>query len=813
MGLDISKITNAELKKLAFVNDKNNDGKLENEELNLFKAEAAAKDNITAEDFNQAMGLYTSNPTKAEKEAPARKNNNVSKEDLRSHENSIKRTLKQLADNKVVFTSEKDIANALREKFTNSEYDVLHEQIDQVLNAIPNFKNKDDVNNIKKVVKNKLKMNEFQKDVLNEIVKMAKTVAIQNELNIAIGLYEAEKAKYTDGNINYKESYKNAKEQIAKGSYADEVKELLKEHVKADADNRVSAKAVANENAITDKTMRKEIKADVDKNDRFMKKAIKNNEFIDDAVRRNKLNQRDAQLKEITAKELKDELGYDLYQKLNQSYLPANEKDGNFNVSTLADPIRKRIGSNVLIHESKDIPMSELNLIKKDLEVMVKDTLTDKEVKAIIDLVWAEVAKKDRSMGTALRNGVDGILPGLAGALSASRILDVKQNVSITTGAKECEGILAELAEQGIKPEVLELADGQLQINIKQEVLLNPLAINALIGAGVGFASRVLATLIFGEKEYEKSCVSIADFDPQDPQYTNLDNYKQYLQERLPAAKANALIAIAENCKDANGEFDKAQFDSLMKHIAGVGSVIACDEIGAHSKGITAARKAEEVTEVAEEETPDEPVQDRITTSQMEKTLTGKELVPTIDGTKTSWSKIANQYECLVERYGNISKAIRALKIAQAITDGDYSAERIDELVALSYKGASKLKGIAGLDHDVYVNTLMATYLGKDVKVPNELAGCKRNPDKSLETQALPQATVVVKPNGSAMDATTVRTKVTVYGIRVNGGAIETFYDLNKANTRLDELETQYPNAKIEVLEWKEFVKEEKEEV
>ena len=57
MGLDISKIANAELKKLAFLKDENNNGKLDGKEITLFKTEAAVMKEVSAEDFNQAMGF------------------------------------------------------------------------------------------------------------------------------------------------------------------------------------------------------------------------------------------------------------------------------------------------------------------------------------------------------------------------------------------------------------------------------------------------------------------------------------------------------------------------------------------------------------------------------------------------------------------------------------------------------------------------------------------------------------------------------------------------------------------------------------
>ena len=65
MTLKISEIKNAALQKLAYLKDKNNDGILQEKEFKLFKTEAAKQQNISDEDFNQAMGLYLSNPAKS----------------------------------------------------------------------------------------------------------------------------------------------------------------------------------------------------------------------------------------------------------------------------------------------------------------------------------------------------------------------------------------------------------------------------------------------------------------------------------------------------------------------------------------------------------------------------------------------------------------------------------------------------------------------------------------------------------------------------------------------------------------------------
>ena len=191
---------------------------------------------------------------------------------------------------------------------------------------------------------------------------------------------------------------------------------------------------------------------------------------------------------------------------------------------------------------------------------------------------------------------------------------------------------------------------------------------------------------------------------------------------------------------------------------------------------------------------------------------TSKEVkVPTTDGKKTSWPKLAQQYECLVENYG-LSDAIRMLKIAQAITDGDYSEERLVELLNTSRKGASHMKNIEGLDYDTYDNVLHATLLsayeydedgkikeGTGVKVPDVLAGCKKiEKDTTAEKSEL--ATNIVASKGHKADTISIPESHWIGLLIVDGKLHSSYSDNEQAdmNKEFAELKKNDPNAKIE---------------
>ncbi|MBQ4115668.1 hypothetical protein IJD34_09740 [bacterium] len=95
------------------------------------------------------------------------------------------------------------------------------------------------------------------------------------------------------------------------------------------------------------------------------------------------------------------------------------------------------------------------------------------------------------------------------------------------------------------------------------------------------------------------------------------------------------------------------------------------------------------------------------------------------DATRSSWEEVLKQYGgCLEETFGSKYNAIRVLKIAQAITDGDYSVERLQYLLEQSLKGSRYMKNIDGLDFDVYYDKLTATTMPKELKLPVQLGDC-----------------------------------------------------------------------------------------
>ena len=187
------------------------------------------------------------------------------------------------------------------------------------------------------------------------------------------------------------------------------------------------------------------------------------------------------------------------------------------------------------------------------------------------------------------------------------------------------------------------------------------------------------------------------------------------------------------------------------------------------------------------------------------------EEVPTIDGRKSSWAKLAEQYECLdelnTEGYPLSTKRkaqlpVRMLKVAQAITDGNYSAERLLQLAELTFASKNckyeNLKGIEGIDHAILVNIMNADWLSNKVKMPKVLAGCNKV-EKSIIAEKADTEGAKNAPVGSAEDRimTSAGSKAKYYA-RFDGGTWIEYSDMKSRNDAVAEFKKKYPNATIE---------------
>jgi hypothetical protein len=124
------------------------------------------------------------------------------------------------------------------------------------------------------------------------------------------------------------------------------------------------------------------------------------------------------------------------------------------------------------------------------------------------------------------------------------------------------------------------------------------------------------------------------------------------------------------------------------------------------------------------------------------------------------------------------------LKLTQAINDGDYSEERLNQLLALSKKGLSAMQNIQGFDYSVYKKVLLDGVIGT-VKVPKNLAGCAKEKDTAAKAAKSSGGTGTggYAPHRVVTGCTWVETKSATeaaYAIKVEGGEVQVYTNMKE---------------------------------
>ncbi len=689
MGLDISKIQNEELRRLAYGADKDNNGMLNAKELSVFKAEALKKEGVSAEDFNQAMGLYKSvaaTATEATKPAETTetepKEVNVTKQDRKVFEANMTNFVKQMVKNGA---TPAELLKDIEGKYDSGFYKSVADDIKAVIKAVQDTKydSKEDVEAIKKNIKKGL--NSFQKDVLDEVVKAAESDQILKEADELIEIYEEVKQNkelYTENKngekvLNLTECEKAVKKELAnkgikkESYYSGKALDLLKKHIQQDSGAIHDDKVVDTEGE-TRRKVKKEVQTTNAKGDRYASKTTRQKKEVQKIVaNHNRYEHNLDKLESVSTEELKKELGKELFGKLAATYLneEIQNEDGTFDVRSLAEKILYRVGYDYTMNQSNDTEMSELRNVQVELKELTGQEFSNAEIKKLLEFCAIRREKNNHNPIKGLTNAVTAAATSALAAFRSSPVLNVRQTLNLTVDmgiADQIKGQFGNLAN------VTELSDGKVLVRVSQEVLKDDRWIDALAGAGIGVLGAALLQMILGEgKEFEKSCISISDFDFSNPRYTNFEEYEKYVKSRYPEAKANAIISLAKLCQDEEGKFDAAKFDSMTKHIAGVGSNLNCKEV----KGGTLYAKPP-VTETPEENCEGEKCNAIVTKEETAETETTEDMTKIHKTTYgDTWQGLVEAYyPGLVEKCGGLwgkNGAIRALKEALAGGDKD----------------------------------------------------------------------------------------------------------------------------------------------
>lgn len=781
MRFDISKITSSELKILAYDKDMDNNGFLEGEEINLFKQEAKThadyaatmdelyRTNSDETSVGNAATVTSATPvaTTVDSNISATKARQLQREREERIKNTIKTsTLENLVENMTKY-------------YTDPAYAELINEVTEVVEFVQalNVNSKEDVNKISRKIYQNKDFSKFQKDIKANIEKLAKEAQIEKEADVLYEIYNDIKSKSDSETINYTEVLKQVKEEMKSRGlkntsyYSDEAFDTLEQRVNREiADIALSKMMDMQADEVTAKTKKQvkdEVKADFDRSDKVARKAVHNSNNAA-RVTKNRLNRERqlADLEHVSKADLIDGIGAELFSKLEASYLSSHKNDdGTYNLTTISNEIRAAIGADEEMNAYEDYNKSEKKEALDNVRVLTNyRELNDRDLKKLKKLCNIADAPKARDgksafLDDAAQGAAAGAIVGAAlGAVRIEQVVEVK-----------AEGLFNTLVQQVVKV---------------------PAAASIPGGIALGFILNGLMNLIFGEEKGERTC-----FDYQKAEGKTFEEYAEYVQTTVDnEEKQKAIITLARLYYDNYGEDWNKHFVADLKKAAGNG-VLNCLEFKMGMAEIEHDFSDNEHTY----STKDERSNSLIYAD-----------VPVIDGSKTSWAQIARQYDCLVEKY-TLNGAIRILKIAQAINNGDYSVENIEKLYNLSKQGRKALENIEGFDYNVYTNMLDATCLsrlqtdasgkpvaGTGVKVPETLADCDRNPELSLKVQNVKMATNVVKSNGNAADKVVVGTQTsTKYYVRLDG-RIKVYNNQQDRDNAVAAFKKTYPNAKIE---------------
>lgn len=707
MTLNISEIKNQKLKAIANNLDKDNNGKLNQEEFNLFKSVAI---NVTsAKAYNKACSLFKPEATedvKADekidtvevKEEPKAveypKSNAVQRE---RYITDVQNTLmRYMGDTRKHITLD-TVVDELRGAYKGDAYAQTMDNVQKIVDTIKGMKidSKDDVKEIKKTLRETDGINMYAyRNIITLVEQIAENDQIQREGNVVKGIYDEVVAKNPDV-TNIEKRFEIIEEKLEelglkdKSYYSGKATKVAKDYAVGLAKGEIKAANEADKD-YTDADSKQKADIEAAKDDKYTKKAAKES-TADYGVnaRWNKYEQRGETIEAVTLDEINENLPKSLVRKLEKAYLSKENRneDGTYNFKKLYDAIGQRMGADAWVMKSESEQMNEYKHIKDDFEALGIEELTEKELKELIDFCGGTVAPKDRTAKTAAKEGAKNIgLGALIGLLNGHHI-DLEQTMQFTLKTDTIENFVADLEKAGydieeLKKKGLDIDSKNGRLRLHQELLTDTHLVTTIAGAIEGFAAGFLATVIFGKERLEGDCVSLSDFTINDSKYTNYEEYKKYITEKHPAVKANALLAIVEEFKKEDGTIDVAAYNSYLNEIAGIGSKLNCLELEYAGRGKKSEQPAPPVLN-DDIDIEDEDI-NSATVHQEEKPEVKIGYHKHETKARDTWEGIVKQYYPeLVAQYGLWGKngAIKQLQRAMSTKNGVFDADAFRTLI------------------------------------------------------------------------------------------------------------------------------------
>ena len=706
----------------------------------------------------------------------------------------------------------------------HSNYNDIKESSLMMLNEIKNMNinSKDDVDNIKSNIKDKFKnTNGLNGDVLNILIDIAEKEQIQKETQQLINIYHAT-SETQNGSNNFDSRVNAVKTKMDEmgltgtSYYKKAFKNMMNEVMK-DANYAIDNMRDGI-NSTTAKDVERKLKEKV-KGDKILEKASEKDE-VDNKLqaRHNNYNIITRMLKDNQGKEemdavLQEKLKKSTYIKIRNAY---QQKDGKYaGLVGLQAGLKDIIGAELKLNASQNTEIAEIKFVREYLRKATGSDFTDKEIKNLVEFLGFKFETKDRSLETVLEDTPVGLAIGAgSAALNATR-LKVEQYVNMKVSAEISESLKSQLGDQVISSATD--SDGMINVKVAQKVVKDDTIIAALSGAGIGTIVTALFNLMEGKEiPFEKACFSKSELSAIVRGSESLEDAKNKICEKYQGMKGSILSALLQKAHDAKPEDWKNNFINAIDKIAGKYSLMNCEEL----QGV----KFDKIEELLTKEIP---IIESNTYGTKDIEGTPDKLVAvevdTINARNSSWPKLIEQYDCLKDMQVDSNKyplcakkdkkvlAIRMLKVAQAITDNNYSKERLLDLAEKTFaadKNYTQLKDYKGIDHDVLVGTMQAQLMGSKVKMPAVLAyetvqkedgtyeiagGCNRIAKDTKAT--VTDKTGKKEAVDSAQDYEIQKGKSGEVYVRFNGGGWIKCEDETDRNSKIETFKKEHKNV------------------
>ena len=717
MGLDISKITNQELKALAIIKDGNNDNKLSEEEFGVFKQAAAEKleaGECTAEEFNEVMGLYVSEDTKPKKEKLTQNEKN---EQARIRNHAL-RALNNMINGTMHISAEKLLPELEKIYGNDEKYAEIIKAVKDVQELMPEYKSLKEMNDkaYNEVIK---KMREagindqFHRDILALLEDQAE-YGLRKQAVLWLQEYYLEKAnQYKEDGIKktseelmdeIKQEMKNGKIEIDgktidfKNEYKDAFKLWEQSGVASEA-RKVVLDAIWGQLDETKwRQVRKEakdlLKESEGWDDKYVRDAwrekvgdpISGRERLSKTASQNQARENNVEQKKIqTKEEILKTLGKknEVFEALILSGLIKETEDGKYDLTVLSDLIGIQVGMDNKLdrHAKIDKYISEkLRATGKLSYATQLEDLTEQEAKQLVKLCGYEI--EGVNWGKVLLGGLAGALVGaVSGGTAAATnprqgindlyINNFNLDLSINgIGAGDVSGL------GNIEGVTVKTVGDTLQIIINRSDVLHVFFEASKFIADTALKSAILPAvlgMLEGFKAEGEIPVTVTNFED-----CSLEEYVARVNKETPEY-ASVLSALAYYFYDKEAkEWDMNAYRAFLNRAAGDGGKLNREELIGAVKELC-NQQPEEV------EVPDESA--TVTSFRMEDANITTDLTYVHERKYgDTWAGLVTAYYPeLVEKYGLYGKdgAIKRLQ-RELCTDKDgvFNEEQFKDLIS-----------------------------------------------------------------------------------------------------------------------------------